>query len=86
MDDGGLVDGRGSCVVNRGSVVDGGSVVHRGMVDGVVHRGVVDNGSVVDDGGMVDDRGMVDNRGRGLVGRGLDCRGNVLRVLCLAII
>ena len=44
------------------------------------------NSSMVDHRSVVDDRGMVDDRGRGLVGRGLDCRGNVLRVLCLAII
>ena len=74
MDDGGLVDGRGGCVVNRGSVVDWGSVVDRG----VVHRGVVDNRGVVDDGSVVDNGS--------LVCRGLDGRGNVLRVLCLAIV
>ena len=72
-------------------MVDWGSVVHGGVVDGVVdNRGSVD--SVVDDGGGVDDRGVVDNGSvvddRGVVDDGGDNLGggDVLRVLGLALV
>ena len=66
-------------------MVDWGSVVHGGVVDGVVDsRGSVDG--VVDDGGGVDDRSVVDNRS--VVDDGSDNLGggDVLRVLGLTLV
>ena len=66
-------------------MVDWGSVVHGGVVDGVVDsRGSVD--SVVDDGGGVDNRGVVDNGS--VVDDGGDNLGggDVLRVLGLTLV
>ena len=66
-------------------MVDWGSVVHGGVVDGVVdNRGSVDG--VVDDGGGVDDRSVVDNGS--VVDDGSDNLGggDVLRVLGLTLV
>ena len=66
-------------------MVDWGSVVHGGVVDGVVDsRGSVDG--VVDDGGGVDNRGVVDNGS--VVDDGSDNLGggDVLRVLGLTLV
>ena len=68
-------------------MVDWGSVVHGGVVDGVVdNRGSVDDRGVVDDGGGVDDRSVVDNGS--VVDDGGDNLGggDVLRVLGLTLV